>query len=154
MPEDVPFGSAFLFRFELTPSIGSDFTATYVGEAGTDKVGERGSVLIISDLMRASDKFLDRSSSSASSSSEAGSFIYCGSRVQKPPLPGSSFVLMIFLKHLFNDKLCLIEFCNANVFSVRIRGWKALSDGIEKSQIHVANRYSNVSSELSSRAAK
>ena len=60
-----------------------------------------------------SDKSMDNSSSipsSSSSSSEEGSFKYCGSRVQKPPLPGSSLVRTIFLKHLFNDKLCLMEF--------------------------------------------
>lgn len=32
------------------------------------------------------------------------------SNFQKPPLPGSSFERAIFTKHLFRDKLCLIEF--------------------------------------------
>lgn len=39
-------------------------------------------------------------------------FLNSSSSVQKPPLPGSSFCRAIFLKHLFNDKLCLIEFLN------------------------------------------
>ncbi len=37
-------------------------------------------------------------------------FSNSGSSVQKPPLPGSSFWRAIFLKHLFSDKLCRIEF--------------------------------------------
>ena len=36
---------------------------------------------------------------------------YCGSNIQKPPFPGSSLVLLIFLKHLLNDKLWWMEFC-------------------------------------------
>lgn len=39
-------------------------------------------------------------------------FSKSGSRVQKPPFPGSSFCRAIFLKHLFNDRLCRIEFLN------------------------------------------
>ena len=39
-------------------------------------------------------------------------FLYSSSRVQKPPLPGSSFWRAIFLKHLFSERLCLIEFLN------------------------------------------
>ena len=36
---------------------------------------------------------------------------YCGSRVQKPPLPGSSFERATLMKHLLSDRLCRIEFC-------------------------------------------
>lgn len=36
---------------------------------------------------------------------------YWGSNIQNPPFPGSSFVRLIFLKHLFNDKLWRMEFC-------------------------------------------
>ena len=35
---------------------------------------------------------------------------YCGSRVQNPPFPGSSFDLATLMKHLLSDKLCRIEF--------------------------------------------
>merc|ERR1740128_981446 len=31
---------------------------------------------------------------------------------QNPPLPGSSLERGILMKHLFNDKLCRIEFCH------------------------------------------
>lgn len=30
---------------------------------------------------------------------------YCGSRVQNPPLPGSSFERATLMKHLFKDRL-------------------------------------------------
>ncbi len=47
----------------------------------------------------------------SSSVSSEDSCKYCGSKTQNPPLPGSSFVRLIFLKHLFKDKLCRMEFC-------------------------------------------
>ena len=37
---------------------------------------------------------------------------YCGSRVQKPPLPGSSFERATLMKHLLSDRLWRMEFCN------------------------------------------
>ena len=33
-----------------------------------------------------------------------------GSRIQNPPLPGSSLVLSTLVKHLFRERLCRIEF--------------------------------------------
>ena len=39
--------------------------------------------------------------------------MYSKSSAQNPPLPGSSAGLGTFLKHLFRDRLCLIEFCQA-----------------------------------------
>ena len=50
-----------------------------------------------------------------SSFSVVDSCKYCGSNIQKPPFPGSSLVLLIFLKHLFKDKLWRIEFCKNDV---------------------------------------
>lgn len=40
------------------------------------------------------------------------SSILSKSNFQKPPLPGSSFERGNLTKHLFNDRLCRIEFCS------------------------------------------
>jgi len=63
--------------------------------------------LMLDDLLflerpRPSRFFLSRLSSSVLSKA--------ASSLQNPPLPGSSLERAILMKHLFNDRLCLIEF--------------------------------------------
>lgn len=54
------------------------------------------------------------------------SSILSRSSFQKPPLPGSSLERGSFTKHLFNERLCRIEFCPDKRQKIRL--WLALND--------------------------
>ena len=96
----------FSFRiFPSNPGEFSNFSAKPEGE-----FGEAGGPKTCgnSDLTNSSGI---ESPGKLSSFSVVDSCKYCGSNIQNPPFPGSSLVLLIFLKHLFNDKLWRMEFC-------------------------------------------